>query len=255
MDVQPEITVSILFAPWVDWRQEQAAANCDRLAVSDAIASVEMQPASTEHENIWRDVKQCWEWGAEQDGTHHLVLQGDVALCEEFGVTLRRALRAVPNRELTLYAGWQSVRHAWEQGHRWVRFDGCYWGQARCLPTADIPGLLSFNERYVDASYEHDDTRYQLWNQLAMRRDTWVPVPQLVEHLGADDSAKGNNTPADLTAAVFVGDTDETPADIDWNAGLDTVPRLSSDRAFPRVQDRLDCERLAADGYIKRADQ
>ena len=251
MSFEPTISVSIMYAPWVDWRYENTERNKERLERDQFVEDVSLCPAS-EETTPWDTARNAWSKVLDiQDTTHHLLLQGDVELCPDFGEVVYNMLRVLPNREICLYGNRKDLVEAAQDGHRWFRYRGCYWGQGRVLPMFYVKDMLDFCEKYYDESSVHDDVRYHAWGQIGRDTDTWIPIPQVVEHLGDEDSAMGNNTPVDLTASLYVGDTDLEPSEIDWGKGISEAPRRGGRNALKLYEERLDLDRLIEDGYIR----
>lgn len=250
MTFDPKISVTIMYAPWEAWRSEVAERLYQQLSESACIESVSKH-ANSKDRLIWEDARECWLAGVEAGATHHLVLQDDVELCENFGEAAYRALQAVPNRPVSFYGTHKRIREAFENGHRWIRYNGGFWGQAPCLPTMWIEEAVQFGDTYAKPEFQADDCRLSLWAELSLHCNTWVTTPQLVEHLGNEDSARGSMPPSDWTAALFVGDTEYDPTAIDWKRGLRDVPMASRPLQIQRRPEKFRLDKLEADGYIE----
>lgn len=246
----PSVTVTVMYAPWVDWRAEQAHCLRDTLAASPYISNVELH-ANSKDRQIWDDARECWLAGTQMDGTHHIVMQDDVKLCESFGQAAYNAISALPNRNICFYGTRKVFAEALADGYRWVRYNGGFWGQCPCIPTMWIEEAIEFGDYYTKDDFQADDCRLSLWNELDGQYDTWVTVPQLVEHLGSEDSARGSIPPGgQWTAGVFVEDTSLSPTEIDWSRQLTDSPRQNTSLQVNRRGDKFRIDRLKEDGYI-----
>lgn len=255
MTFEPTISVTVMYAPWVAWRAENAADIAEELRAVDSVSSVR-EHAATDNGDIWDDARECWLDGDAADSTHHIVIQGDVELCDGFGEAMTDAIRAVPNRMIGFYGNHKSIRDAAEEGHNWIRLEGGVWGQCVCVPSVDVAEMVEWIDYYFEDDFIHDDTMLAGWTQLAQPDAVWIPIPQLVEHKGADDSSMGHEMPVDFTAAVYAGDTDVDVREIDWTGGLTDAPYVGSNhrKPFPS-SDGFRFDRLEADGYIQQVDK
>jgi len=255
MAFEPRISTTIMYAPWVGWRAENASEIASQLRASSYIDSVNLHEAANT-DDIWSDARECWLDGDNVDSTHHIVVQGDAELCDGFGEAVYNAIRAVPNRVLGLYGNHQSMEPAVRDGKRWVRMNGGVWALCVCIPSTDVREMVEWCDYYFEDDYIHDDTMIGAWSQLEYPGDVWQAVPQLVEHRGADDSSIGHNVPTDFTAALYVEETDLSAPEIDWVGGSHAVPTITNHhrRPFPGT-DGLRHDRLVEDGYIEEVDQ
>ena len=251
MGFDPTITATVMYAPWSDWRGENAHELYDQLSASDFIDHASLHP-NQKARTVWEDARECWLEGVEHGSTHHIVIQGDVELCEGFGEAAYNAVSAVPNRNIGFYGTHKRLAEAFEDGKRWYKYDGGLWGQASCLLTDHIQSMVAFGDTYFEADVPHDDTRLAAWSELALPQATWMALPQLVEHLGAEDSEMNHQTPTDWTAATYVGDTDLDAREIDWTERTD-VPSYAGERQVNQRPSIFCIEELVADGYIEEA--
>lgn len=251
MGFEPRLSVAIHYAPWVDWREENAKDQAARLEQSDYVNHVKLFPADEDVTSIWESIRPCWLWGAETDSTHHITVQGDVVLCENFGEAARNAIRTLPNRNISFYGTHKRLREEFESGGRWYRYNGGFWGQCACIPSPDIQDAIAFGDTYVEDDYGADDRRLSAWNELAQSEATWITTPQLAEHLGDEESARGSMPPSDWTAAIYVGDLDIDAADIIWSFDRESVPYYNSELKINTIPDRFEIEKLVEDGYIE----
>jgi hypothetical protein len=126
----------------------------------------------------------AWRMMAE-DATHHLVLQDDVVLCEDFRAVVERAVASLPTAPLALFTEWGSrsghlVRLAALRGVSWVPFiDAFAPAQALVLPQALVHGFLD----WCRGSDQGDDDALAVAAYLqSMDAPMYIPVCNLVEH-------------------------------------------------------------------------
>lgn len=153
-------------------------------------------------------------WGAiRSDATHHLVLQDDVELCQDFVERVESAVLEHPDTPLAFYANWDSwngaaTRAAALSNERWVPAVPGEWipTLALLLPRRDVTALLSAT--HPDrAKPEPDDV--VLARELGARgRQVLISVPHLVEHTG-HPSLIGNDTYGPRHSACFADDVSD----------------------------------------------
>jgi hypothetical protein len=179
------------------------------------------------HRGLWWNAKRAWTRGHVLGGTHHLVLQDDILLCDDFVATAERALAALDARGLevpvTFYANRKICEEVSVAGGRWAKIgDGC-WGQALCMPTSAIHDFLSWERKSIVPEFRWDDSRWSIWC-VERGRPAWATVPSLVEHVGSEHSSVGNPKNTGRRARVL----DLKGAHLlDWSAGIDEAPHSS----------------------------
>jgi hypothetical protein len=128
-------------------------------------------------------------WGAIAPGaSHHLVLQDDVALCDDFPAQLARAVATMPDRPLFLYTDWgtpcsQLLRLAALRGASWAEaIDPYVPAQAVLLPAGVARRLVD----YVDGHPELEPDDAMALRLFLEHHDltAYVCVPNLVQHAG-----------------------------------------------------------------------
>ncbi|WP_141690023.1 hypothetical protein [Streptomyces sp. Ncost-T6T-1] len=159
-----------------------AARSLDPVVITD--------PDPTGPRSPLRTAKLAWA-AADEDATHHLVLQDDAVLCEDFADTLLAAIAGRPDRVLALYSNWNSpwnsylVRHAAAQGDAWAELHPSEWTPTLGLlmPTA-LARDLSRHLASVPDEVKDDDEVIGAYLR-ARGLSVLATVPHLVDHLGA----------------------------------------------------------------------
>ena len=148
-------------------------------------------------------------WGAVAPGaTHHLVVQDDVELSDEFIDRVHSGIRLFPDAVLAFYSNWSSqnaaaIRLSAAAGATWVRETGVEYFPtlALVLPSGYIGEYLDL-ARFYSTSFWHEDD--DLMRQFILDRgiDAYLSVPCLVEH-GNLESIAGNMWHGERRAPCF----------------------------------------------------
>jgi hypothetical protein len=226
-----------MYAPWIDWREENALKTADRLRDSEYITDVWTNPCSKE--DVWVNAKPCWEKSFESDASHHMVVQGDVILCDGFGEAFTNALSAVPDRMVSPFSVWM-FDEEYALGTNWSRVPCRVWGAAVSLPVEDARDFVNWTEDNISYDYEHDDMRLSAYNYLEKGTDVWLTQPSLAEHEGGKrESSLGHNPPVRRIARYYVGNYDIDPTEIDWSFNLKNVPKRTVDSSPEKTIGRV----------------
>jgi hypothetical protein len=186
-------------------------------------------------------------WSAiEGVATHHLVVQDDVRLCDDFPRQLRAAVATRPADPLFLYTDWGTrcshlLRLAALRGASWAEaIDPWAPAQAMVLPRELARG-------FVDHVAAHPEPAADALAMVAYLRHrgtmAYVSAPNLVEH-GAAPSLLGHDVPMGPRLTTCFGHPPGTAAP--WSAaalaGLPVVPDLLCGRSF--------CWTRVGDGWV-----
>ncbi|MFH9665805.1 hypothetical protein ACH4LQ_11100 [Streptomyces globisporus] len=154
-----------------------------------------------------RTAKLAWA-AANEDATHHLVLQDDAVLCEDFADTLLAAVAGRPDRVLALYSNWNSpwnsylVRRAAAQGGAWAELHPSEWTPTLgLLMPAALARDLARHLASVPDEVKDDDEVIGAYLR-ARGLSVLATVPHLVDHLGAR-TLSGHD--GEFHATVFAG--------------------------------------------------
>tara|TARA_R100000988_G_C4006326_1_gene172891 strand:+ start:3442 stop:4140 length:699 start_codon:yes stop_codon:yes gene_type:complete len=141
---------------------------------------------------VWYNARQCWMWGLSTKCTHHLVIQDDVELCEQFIQTVKKCIETYPEHPLGLYANRKICEEAKNQDIRWCQIPDGTWGQAIVLPQSMIAKFLKWEKNHILPNFKWDDSRLAMF-LVDQKIPAMCPMPSLVNHAGADSSIVGNN--------------------------------------------------------------
>ncbi len=193
------VSVSIMAHP-----SRSAAAEQLRSSFQQFEARICYDPDPCGERSTLRTARLAWRpWSEEV--THHLVLQDDVTLTEDFETCLLRVIEQEPDAALGLFSEWGSytsyaVRLALLSGHAWTESVDSYFPTvAAVLPCAVARGLathLGTAEGGID-----DVEAFSFLSGVEGLRSL-VTIPHLVQHDG-DVSLVGNEAHGVRRATVF----------------------------------------------------
>lgn len=172
------------------------------------------------HNGMWWNAKRSWQV-YDTNATHHLVLQDDVKVCRNFIRYLYQIVEVKPTQCLTFYQGlWATsfCRKALLQNKHLIQLTRIGTAQAVLLPVNLIDSFLQFDLTHCHQIGKSDDTRLGWWED-AFGVETWLSVPELVSHIGKNQSVLGhhvNNIPD-----KYFKDNLLSMDDPDWSLGAD----------------------------------
>jgi len=152
---------------------------------------------------------------ANKGASHHLVLQDDLALCQDFIASVMEVIRARPENLIALYTNSRLVftarhrREAWIEKAR-VSCPAVIW------PRELIREFVAWQRAHVVSDFPWDDARISMWITSTSKR-AFATVPSLAQHLGSKTSILGLNA-SSKTAAWYVG-SNRSALGIDWSQG------------------------------------
>lgn len=196
------LSVSIMHAPWVDERK----VNVGELKKLIPEATV---VEDCDREGIWTIAKRGWRTHS-AGATHHLLLQDDAILCNNFIEGVKRAIASRPNSPISLFARHSEIEKATARGENWATMYHPT-GLALILPVNLIEEFISWADINFAASYQHDDERFHCW-AIHVGNPTRFTVPSLVEHQHFKSTA--GNPSTERRAKSFIGN--RSPLDIKW---------------------------------------
>jgi hypothetical protein len=159
----------------------------------------------------WYNAKRCWKAGLEVDSTHHLLLQDDIRVCNNFIAGVLALIEAVPDQILNLFFG---HRKDFDGTSRWGSAESV-WGQAIVMPKNILSEFLEWEAANIKPEFIHDDSRVSLF-MAATNRRAMVPFPNLVDHRDTEmKSVLGHPRGVRRTSIDYMGT--RNPLDFDWN--------------------------------------
>lgn len=199
-DQQPRISVTIMHHPR---RRDRIPALVQ--AVRPLQAQVVADPDPTGIPSPLRTAKVAWNTIAE-GATHHLVLQDDIRLHEDFAGQLQRAVSRRPLEGISLYSHWDSphnsylVRRAAVAGSPYAALSTWEWTptQGFCLPVDRARDLAKFLSTIPDEVKDDDEMVVIFCREQGI--DVVATVPHLVDH--RDDPTLAEH-PGSFHATVF----------------------------------------------------
>ncbi|MAF42997.1 MAG: hypothetical protein CMI54_02335 [Parcubacteria group bacterium] len=160
---------------------------------------------------IWWNAKRAWQWGASHRvNTHHMVIQDDLILCDNFAEAVVSVVGEVPDKMVSLFYG--PRKGFKDNSGRWGVAESP-WGQAIVMPKKMVQDFLAWDAKNIKPTLKYDDARIALFcvkNSIHCH----VPFPNLVNHLD-DTSTVGNCRNGRRVSIDFLGDRDHK--DFDWS--------------------------------------
>lgn len=248
MGFSPTISVTILYAPWVDWREANAKEQYEQLQADENIQHVEL--VECERAPIWENSKRCWSAALDYDSTHHLHTLGDAILCENFGEAVVNAIRKVPNQPLCFHQRQKRLTKYYENGHNWALHAEGTWGIGTTLPKPYIEDFLEFGERYYTEDFGSYDRRLAGWAMYEYGRPVWVTLPSLIQHIGGE-SVLGNDIPHEQRSDIYVDELGIDAREIDWSFSASELPEVSGEDRINKYSQNFRIDRLIEDGYVQ----
>lgn len=179
-------------------------------------------------QGVWFNAKRCWKLAGE--ATHHLVLQDDIVICNNFVNGVVKVIEAFPDDLISLFHG---PRKKFDGSCRWGKSEGV-WGQAVVMPTGMVQEFLDWEKKNIHPSFKHDDSRISLF-AIKTKRRVKVPFPNLINHRDTElKSVLGNKWYKPRVSTDFMGARD--PCDFDW---MDKDPMMSSINSFTQYNKYL----------------
>lgn len=168
-----------------------------------------------DHLGPWRTARRALISSYKAQATHHILLQDDVILCDDFVPAVKELIELRPDAALSLFTPRPVVLDAKRRNTRWLRMPGGAWMQALVLPSPWIPEFIKWADTHVPPTYPHDDHRLSLWI-MEFHKPSYGVAPTLADH-GRLDSALGHTTR--LYSKWFIGEK-VSALSVDWSVGL-----------------------------------
>lgn len=178
---------------------------------------------------VWNNTEKAW-LGYDHKSTHRIILQEDTYPCPNFINHVSSAIEAKPDDVLSLYGAIAEKAHfdkALHQNKHWYSFTEGMTGQGVVLPTVYISAFLRWTELHISrASHKNCDNRLNAW-AIAHHKRIWQTVPELIRHVGGENSTLGYNSP---TKHEYIIAGNES---IDWTLGSKDIDAIFYDTHYP----------------------
>ena len=224
------LALGLPHTPWVPERVASFVRLRESLGVSAGPSSVPWPSADVRvfderaSNKVWP--RRMWGWGLETSATHFVTLQDDTRVAPCFWPALRAMIEAKPDVPIGLSAVHPMGPEQARQGHRWYRTSSWLVGWAYVLPRAILAEFVQFVDDYPDAVAATNED--QLLNEWIHRtgRETWHPVPTIVDHDTSVASTYANDDHAHRQATVtWHGYPEAALSSADyWRAGGRLLP-------------------------------
>lgn len=140
-----------------------------------------------EHKGSWWNLRNILQ-NTKKDATHHLVLQDDAVVSDNFKLNILNLIQNHPNNLITLYANRREIKDAYDKGLSIINLKNSLSGLANIWPVSIIEDFIiytenkTWTEKQIGKNFwKHDDCRIQEYvkeKNLIML----ATVPCLVEH-------------------------------------------------------------------------
>ena len=170
----------------------------------------------------WWTAKKCWEEGSVSNATHHLLLQDDVVICNNFVNGIKSVISSYSNDIISLFHG---PRKAFNGSARWGLSEGV-WGQGIVMPVYLVEEFLKWEAKNISKDFPHDDSRVSLF-AIKTKRHVKVPFPNLVDHRDVEiKSVMGHKWIRPRISSDFMGE--RNPEDFDWSNKKNQMKSVNS---------------------------
>lgn len=141
---------------------------------------------------VWSEAQ--WRASLAGEGTHCVMLNDDVILCDGFLRNLVSLLEVQPNVIISLYNISNLAKEAFKQNMRWVTTVDGLVGNAYVMPRAVLEDFLSWRDLYLLPEAKEKLSEDQQVNLYSMANSglIWHTVPALVDHDTTVPSLYGN---------------------------------------------------------------
>lgn len=222
-----KLSAAITVAEWIENRKRNSRLLKKRLE-SAGIPTMLVRVEQTDDRSIWLDQKRAWLKHTSFDSTHHIVIQDDVKLCENFAGLVHQAIQAKPNVTISCYTNHVGVMERAKAANKnWVAIKEGIWGVALLLPCDDIQPLFDYVHNTFGPKPLIHEPPIRAWQSLEKGEYVWCPAPCLVQHMAPNDSSVGNSGHDRRTAGWF--EDAPNPDTIDYTDTAD-VPRNARGR-------------------------
>lgn len=187
---------------------------------------------------VWDEKSDRWDTGRRSmlaynpEATHHVVVQDDALVCEDFIAGATKALAAVPSDyPVAFYTGrvrpsrelvQRLVNKAKNAHSTWIEWDGPMWGVAVAIPTHQIQPMIEWCDRPAQHNILNYDLRMARYF-MSRRIPCWYSYPSLVSHRTGDGEPSlvvGRGNSDSRVAHTFIGET-ASALNVEW--GVDAV--------------------------------
>lgn len=210
-----QLSATITSAEWIEKRRRNARLLKKQLNEQNIPTNIVRVQEPDEHGRNWPDQKKAWFKHSQFDSTHHLVLQDDAKLCDNFGTLVHQVISAKPEQTIACWCTHNSgMDKAVESGVNWVEVKGGMHGVAILLPCGDIGPMLKYVKKHFGPKPSHEPAM-RAWQLLEKGEYVWCPVPSLVEHMAPRDSTVGNESDHVIRVAAKF-DASLTASEVDY---------------------------------------
>jgi hypothetical protein len=210
-----DLSIAIQHTPGHIDRQQWTQAMVTQLQTENPEISISVIQDS-QRQGCWPTYRRTLE--AANGATHHIVLQDDVELCDDFLKSVKTVIGMRSQNLIELYTHSPSAQAVRERGESWMQTYAAH-GPGLIWPRNLISEFLNWQDQHIDPNCPWDDIRISMW-LVKTSRQAFATVPSLIQHLGGLSSVMGLNS-AKKIATWYIGAT-QSGTQVDWTKGFHT---------------------------------
>ena len=171
-------------------RRKMVLAMCDKLGLSeDECVIYDDRPNGG---GTYYTCRKAWSAPMPDDVTHRIVLQDDLALCNDFMQIADRMVTAHPDVFFTLFCPRVHFEDRLPESPYLIVKGYNTWGQGIILPREYIKKVMRFSDEELGTDFQWDDGQYA-WYAKENSIPIMTTVPSLLQHLCPTESTLGYN--------------------------------------------------------------
>lgn len=186
----PTLSVAIQHTPWIPERVDALGEMVQ--AIPRRVPTRIFRDRRPER-MLWEEFKTVlaldqWEWSLKTECTHHLFLTDDLHMAPNFWLALNAMIEAKPNAIIGLLSNHPQAVEEAAKGNTWYRCNSWIVGPAYVVPTEHLRGFLAWYSNLRDDAdpggrrWFNDDSALNEWNSLYGPKESWHPLPTIIEH-------------------------------------------------------------------------
>lgn len=149
---------------------------------------------ATESWDAWQHTlhPRVWGWSLEHSvATHHVFMTDDLAICPRFWDVLRAMTTAKPEAIIGLLSNHPAGPRLAAAGAHWYRCNSWIVGPAYVVPRMHLERFLPWYREWIECQEKRhygDDSSLNVWISSHGPRESWHPLPTIIEHRGDIES-------------------------------------------------------------------
>lgn len=180
--------------------------------------------SDTTHSGNWEATKRAFLLALRtygKDYSHILFIQEDLEPCGDFGKSVEVITELLPDKTISLFNLHSDIRFnksAERRNSSWTVVSAGITGPTILMPRSRYIEFLLWEAKYCSPKMPYEETRLWGFNKVH-NIHVWISIPNLVEHLGAMNSALGFNNAKKVSANCLT--PQQSGLSIDWSKGIE----------------------------------